>query len=219
MTASLSISWMATHWHGLQWNKNITSDTRYARFPLQRIGQSKHAYDFPMFGRSTASYLSREHACDSMVRWVNASFPFPCILVVANFGLHTKLASLETTPVLRIGISIERKRIRHEMNTKSRQYGADWERYVGNSRILWYGSASCHSEWEYPQVVEPWNSQMMTLTFLFLSKRLRICTVVSERKNQASDRSDYKVSTTEGWSDKWVGSLFVLCWQLNFIPR
>lgn len=90
---------------------------------------------------------------------------------------------------LRIGISIERKRIRHEMNTKSRQYGADWERYVGNSRILWYGSASCHSEWEYPQVVEPWNSQMMTLTFLFLSKRLRICTVVSERKNQASDRS------------------------------
>ena len=90
---------------------------------------------------------------------------------------------------LRIGISIERKRIRHEMNTKSRQYGADWERYVGNSPILWYGSASCHSEWEYPQVVEPWNSQMMTLTFLFLSKRLRICTVVSERKNQASDRS------------------------------
>jgi hypothetical protein len=28
---------------------------------------------------------------------------------------------------------------------------------------------------------------------------------------------DYKVSTTEGWSDKRVGSLFLLCWQLNFI--
>jgi hypothetical protein len=90
---------------------------------------------------------------------------------------------------LRIGVSIERKRIRHEMNTKSRQHGPDWERYVGNSPILWWLFSLMPFWMRISQVVEPWNSQMMTLTFLFLSERLRIGTVVSERKNRASDRS------------------------------